>query len=217
MTVAMALAETTHHSSRGQKNARAREWGREMNCTATIPETPSPPPPLPHSNRSSSAFTKKSPAGSRLDRLFEVRPQEAVQRHTVEQLSYDAPRVPTLDVPVPQTVDHLVEVFRYFDSEVPEQVIDVPKIILEDIPVRALVRGQQLVDVPVPSPRRCVIKSTLREVVLARWRDTAGREWWQCAGPQGSHWWLVGTRLTQSTLPGETHRQPRAEKKTGQG
>ena len=29
MTVAMALAENTHHSSRGQTNARAGVWGRE--------------------------------------------------------------------------------------------------------------------------------------------------------------------------------------------
>ena len=36
MTVAMALAESTHHSSRGQKIARAGVWGREMNYTATI-------------------------------------------------------------------------------------------------------------------------------------------------------------------------------------
>ena len=43
-TVAMALAERTHHSPRGQKNARAREWGHEMRYTATIldPSTPQP-------------------------------------------------------------------------------------------------------------------------------------------------------------------------------
>ena len=34
MTVAMALAERTHHSSRGQTIARAGEWGREQNYTA---------------------------------------------------------------------------------------------------------------------------------------------------------------------------------------
>ena len=45
MTVAMALAESTHHSSRGQKNERAGE--HELNYTATIREPPLPPPP-PH-------------------------------------------------------------------------------------------------------------------------------------------------------------------------
>ena len=31
MTVAMALTESTHHSSRGQTNAQAGVWGREVN------------------------------------------------------------------------------------------------------------------------------------------------------------------------------------------
>ena len=34
MTVAMALAESTHHTSRGQKNGGAGMWGHEQNCTA---------------------------------------------------------------------------------------------------------------------------------------------------------------------------------------
>ena len=72
MTVAMALAESTHHSSRGQTIARAGVWGREMNYTATIrdplsPPPLSPPPPLTpthtHPSRSSAASTRKSPAG----------------------------------------------------------------------------------------------------------------------------------------------------------
>ena len=47
-----------------------------------------------------------------------------------------------------------------------------PKIILVDIPMRALVRGvqlaEQLVEVPAPSFRDCVIKETQSSVVLAR-------------------------------------------------
>ena len=62
MTVAMALAEKLHQTSQGQTNARAEEWGREMNFTATIPEPPSPPHPPPLPSRSSSASTKSSPA-----------------------------------------------------------------------------------------------------------------------------------------------------------
>ena len=54
MTVAMALAESTHHSSRGQKTARTGVWERKMNYTATIRDPP-------HPSRSSSACTK-SPA-----------------------------------------------------------------------------------------------------------------------------------------------------------
>ena len=43
MTVAMALPESTHLSSRGQKNARAGVWGHEQNYTATIRDPPHTP------------------------------------------------------------------------------------------------------------------------------------------------------------------------------
>ena len=43
MTVAMALAESTHHSSRGQTIARAGVWGHELNYTATVRNPPPPP------------------------------------------------------------------------------------------------------------------------------------------------------------------------------
>ena len=59
MAVAVALAESTHHSSRGQTNARAGVWGREMNCTATIQDPPTHP-----SRSSSSCRSKKSRTGS---------------------------------------------------------------------------------------------------------------------------------------------------------
>ena len=55
MTVAIALAEFSHHSSRGQM-ARAGVWGHEQNYTAKIRKPP-------HPSRSSSA-SKKSPAGA---------------------------------------------------------------------------------------------------------------------------------------------------------
>ena len=43
--------------------------------------------------------------GTRPDRLVDVRPQERVQRRTVEQLVDAVSLVPLLDDPVPQTVD----------------------------------------------------------------------------------------------------------------
>ena len=215
MTVAMALAESTHHSSRGQTIARAGVWGREMNCTATIRDRPTHQPEL-------FSLHEEEPGGSRPDRLFEVRPQEAVQRHTVEQLADDAPRVPTLDVPVLLMVGQLVEVFRYIDTVVPEQVIDVPKISSSCHSRRRRVcfaeeMAEQLVKVPVPSPRDCVISATLTEVVLARRLDTAGRQWWLCAGARGSCWWLVGTRFTQSNPPVGLTASPGRKINTGQG
>ena len=77
MTVAMALAERTHHSSRGQTIARAGVWGREMNYTATIRDPPTPQPELFQPVRRA--------GGARPDRLSEVRPQARDLRRTVDQ------------------------------------------------------------------------------------------------------------------------------------
>ena len=116
MTVAMALAERTHHSSRGQTIARAGVWGREMNYTATIRDLPTPQPEL--------FSIEKEPGGVRPDRLSAVSgPQARVQRRTVQQIVDFAP-LPTLDDPVPQIVDQLVDVLMQFDFQVPEQVIE---------------------------------------------------------------------------------------------
>ena len=56
----------------------------------------------------------------------------------MEQLADFAPMVQIFDGPVPLMVEQLVEVLRFFDALVPvaEQVVDVPKIIHEDIPTR---------------------------------------------------------------------------------
>ena len=48
--------------------------------------------------------------GTRPDRLYEVRPQGRVQRRTVEQIVDTTLIVPSLDVPVPQMENQLVEV-----------------------------------------------------------------------------------------------------------
>ena len=74
----------------------------------------------------------------------------------MEQLAEIAPMVQILDAPVPQSVVQMVEVLRPYDTMVPEQVIDVPKITSTDvIPQRTVLRvpqmAEQLVDEPVPS------------------------------------------------------------------
>ena len=76
-----------------------------------------------------------------LYRLSTVRPQERDQRHTVDQMVF-APWLTTLDVPVPQLVDVMVEVLTCIDkpSSV-EQVIEVPTIdFLHRVPVRTVLR-----------------------------------------------------------------------------
>ena len=64
----------------------------------------------------------------RPEAFAEPRPQEAVQRHTMEQLADVAPMVPSLAVPESQMVDQLVAVIKLVDSLVPEQIVTVPKI-----------------------------------------------------------------------------------------
>ena len=96
-------------------------------------------------------------AGMRPGVLAEPRPQERVQRHTMEHIvDYVccAPLVQTLDAPVPQKVEQLPDVLRFFDrfATDPEQVIAVPKIYTEDVPVRAVLRDPQLVEQLVEVP-----------------------------------------------------------------
>ena len=92
--------------------------------------------------------------GARPDRLAGVRPQERDQRHTVEQIVDTVLFVPSLDVPVPQMENQLVDVCRLFDVLIPEQVIEVPKISSTPRPPRrrrvrfAEQTTEQLVEVP---------------------------------------------------------------------
>ena len=91
--------------------------------------------------------------GTRPDRLYEVRPQERVQRRTVEQIVDNTLFLPTLDVPVPQMENELVEVCRLLDVFIPEQAIEVPKISSSRQSRRRRVRfaeqtAEQLVEVP---------------------------------------------------------------------
>ena len=99
MFVAMALAEKLHHSSRGQRMARAGEEECDMKHTAKFRTTPPPQPVL-------FSLYEEEPGGGRPEAFVEPRPQERVQRHTVEHITdlvRVAPMVQILDAPVPQT------------------------------------------------------------------------------------------------------------------
>ena len=103
--------------------------------------------------------------GSRLDRLSGVRPQERVPRRIVEQIVDSAPVLPLLHDPdlVPQMVDSVVEVLRFFLTHWPvaaeqtwdcedEQVIEMPKILQHTALSRSSLlepqTAEQLVAVP---------------------------------------------------------------------
>ena len=141
MSVAMALAESTHHSAQRQKMARA---GREVRVE---PHGEVPEAPLPQ-------------GGSRPPCLGVSRePQVELERHVMEDLGTVCPFVQILDLPVPQMVDYVMDALRILDRPIVEQVIEVPKISCLPCPSRSPVSvpqsAEQLVEVPtVLSPLR---------------------------------------------------------------
>ena len=133
MSVAMALAESQHHSAQRQRTARAGGWVREE-VHGEVPEAPTSQEPGTRYFNLDDNDSVPELGGSRPDRLAGVRPQERVPRHIVEQIVGSAPVLPLLHAPVPQTVDSVGEVLKILDKVVPdvEQVIDVPMIYPED-------------------------------------------------------------------------------------
>ena len=158
-SIAAALATYKHHSAlRGQKTARAKEEDHEMHFTATFQAHP---PPLAAGVQHFFLDDDEPPAaGSRPDRIATLSGQQKRDlRRTVEQIVAAVPLVPLLDDPVPQMVEQLPDVMRFFDLllPVPEQVIEVSKILLDDVPMRTAVRDTQLVEqlVEVPTIISC--------------------------------------------------------------
>ena len=77
----------------------------------------------------------------------------------MEQLSDNVPFVQILDIPVPQMVEQLPDVLRFFATllPVPEQAIEVPKIVLDYVPVRTAVRVTQLAETAGGSADDCLL------------------------------------------------------------
>ena len=88
-------------------------------------------------------------------------PQGRILRHVVGHLS-----VPSLEVLVPQMVDQLPDIEHVFAalSPDPEQVIEVPKILPLDVPMRAALRVTQLVEQLVEVPTTVSYSSLQRTV-----------------------------------------------------
>ena len=113
----MALADARHHTvPRGHTTARAEATYDALRSQMTR---------VAGDTEFFSLFEELG--GTRPDRLFEVRPQERDQRRTVEQIVDNTLIVPSLDVPVPQMENQLVEVCGQLDTHIPEQAVEVPK------------------------------------------------------------------------------------------
>ena len=108
MTVAMALAEFSHHSSRGQRMARAGVWEHEQNYAAKVRKPPTPQPEL---------FSLEEEAGGGLPApLSEVAGrQDMVVRLVMDDLGSVCPCVQILDLPVPQMVGDVTDTLRILD------------------------------------------------------------------------------------------------------
>ena len=140
----MALAESTHHTSRGQRNATAGRWVRDL-LHGEVPGQPTSQPEL-------FQLFEEEPGGSRPPCLGEPQGPQEVQQCTVEQLADVVPMVQILDTPGLLEEDQVVEVLRKLDLPAVEQVIAVPLISLDRVPQRSAIRrpqkAEQLVEVP---------------------------------------------------------------------
>ena len=197
-SIRMALATVMHHSYkvhteygalRGLKTAtRAGKEGREEHDALRRQR---PPPLQPELFQ----LYEEEPGGSRLACLVAPRgPQEAVQRHTVEQLADVVPMVQVLDAPGLLGEVGVVDFFRELDAPaLDELVIAVPKFYLPRIPRRCPRRrprrAEQLVEVPklsadfTPSTPAAYVDS----IGPPTWVDDAGFAWWQS---ESGRWFL---------------------------
>ena len=130
-STAMVLAEFSHHSSGGQRMARAGGWVREEVYGTSFSTTTSH---LPSRVR---GLTVSPTSG----------PQERVPRRIVEQIVDSAPVVPLLHAPEPQLVDSVMEVRKILNL-LPhvEQVIEVPKILQHTVLQRSSLQEPQMAE-----------------------------------------------------------------------
>ena len=156
----MALSAAAHHSN-DKVAAGAKYDGLRAQTTDRAGEAAHRAPRRQRTRAAGEAVIfelfDEDTAGLRPGVLAEPRPQEWVQRHTMEHIVdfvCCSPMVQILDALVPQTLEQLPDVLQFFDrlATVPEQVIEVPKTLPEDVPRRAVLRdpqlAEQLVEVP---------------------------------------------------------------------
>ena len=109
--------------------ARAGEWER-VALHGQVPEHPTPQAAgAQHFAMDAGEDVGEAPAAGRPAPLLEVLPQVLIQQRTAEQIVDPVPLVPLLHDTVPQMVEQLVDFLTPLDFPVPEQVIDVPKIV----------------------------------------------------------------------------------------
>ena len=138
---------------RNRKTANRTRKGEEYetHCTTKFRKTPHPQAAATEYYPLTDDEGGELSAGVRPALLEEGRPQGTLQRHA--GIGYEF--VQSLDVPVPQMVENLPNIVQFFAAQLPvvaEPVIEVPKILPHDVPLRRLCRdtqlAEQLVEVP---------------------------------------------------------------------
>ena len=114
--------------------------------------------------------------------MLEVLPQERVQRRTVEQIVDPVLEVPMLEMVVPQMVGRLVDLLSPLDFPVPDQVIEVPKIVCPPRAARAVLGAPQTVEQLVEAPTIVSLIDVIRQpleqpvdIPVRAWDGTGGR------------------------------------------
>ena len=153
LTVGLLMAERDGGSARRRRERRLRSFLRHERMTVRMELAAA----LHHSSfRGAGPETYDAPRSQRTanSRVDSSGPHARVQRRTVQQIVDEVSPVPLLDDPVPQMVEQLPDVLRFFDrfATVPEQVIAVPKIFIESVRTRAFLRATQLAEQLVEVP-----------------------------------------------------------------
>ena len=114
--------------------------------------------------------------------LLEVLPQERVQQRTADQIVDPVPLVPLLHDVVPQMVEQLVDFLTPLDFPVPEQVIEVPKIVCPLRAARTVLGAPQTVEQLLEAPTIVSLIDVTRQPVeqpvdipVRAWDGTCGR------------------------------------------
>ena len=147
-------------AARRRRERRLRSWLKHerQSVARPCPSTSTTPQETEEGQGRSEAPRRQKPPppqGSRPPCLGEPRgPQARIQQRTMEQVANVVPMVQSLDIPVPQMVGQLADIMHFFDTLTPdpEQVIEVPKILPDKVPMRTSVRDTQLVEQLVEVP-----------------------------------------------------------------
>ena len=151
--------------ARRRRERRLRSWFRHEQQTVAMFLATLQHHSAPREQTKARSSLEEEPGGGLPAPLSEVAGrQEVLVRHVVEDLRSVCPVVQILDLPVPHRMDHVAELLNLEEDvldagrlvdrflQVPELVIEVPKISLDVIPLRALVPepqlAEQLVEVP---------------------------------------------------------------------